>query len=102
MAIIDNLKHVIKQHTHNNENAKLWTYIYGEQTKGGIHSKIDVDKDAKPSSLGSIFSGNIKEDIKYSNRIYKKTKGKEMDTFVISNHFCKLYRHQSFVQLRIR
>ena len=50
LAIIDNLKHVIKQHTHNNENAKLWTYIYGEQTKGGIHSKIDVDKDAKPST----------------------------------------------------
>ena len=78
------------------------THIYGEQTKGCIHSKIHVDKDAKPSTLGSIFSGNIKEDIKYSDRIYKNTKYKEMDTFVIANHFYKLDRHKSIVQLRIR
>ena len=38
MAIIDNLKYVIKQHTHNNENAKLWTYKCGEQAQRVVNT----------------------------------------------------------------
>ena len=71
--------------------------MQGEQTEGGIHTKIHVDKDAKPSTVGSAFGGDIKEDKKYSNCIYKNTRSKEVDSFAITNHICKLYRHQSFV-----
>ena len=72
-------------------------HICREETQGRIHTKIHVDKDAKPSTLGSAFGGDIKEDKKYSNRIYKYMKCKEMESFAITNHFCKLYRHQSFI-----
>ena len=69
----------------------------GTSTEGGKYTKIHVDKVAKPSTLGSAFGGDIKADTKYSNHTYKNTKCKEVDSFAITNHFCKLYRNQSFV-----